>query len=118
METSDGSIIAAIITIHMPTNDAAAPGHVWPGIRIHTIDIVQPPCIGMPPMTPSRHGVLVVMTPPYAFFVASLRRAVEPLVHAPESVQSARKRGIRVVDDAVVEHERAHARPLARVGGR
>ena len=27
----------------MPRNDAAAPGHVCPGIRIHTIDIVQPP---------------------------------------------------------------------------
>ena len=34
----------------MPRNDAAAPGHVWPGIRIHVIDIVQPPGIGMPPI--------------------------------------------------------------------
>ena len=32
----------------MPRNDTAAPGHVWPGIRIHAIDIVQPPGIGMP----------------------------------------------------------------------
>ena len=45
-----GSIIAAIITTHMARNDAAAPGHVWPGIRIHVIDIVQPPGIGMPPI--------------------------------------------------------------------
>src|SRR5439155_511699 len=30
----------------MPRNDAAAPGHVCPGIRIHAIDIVQPPGIG------------------------------------------------------------------------
>ena len=28
--TKDGSIIAAIITIHMPRKDAAAPSHVWP----------------------------------------------------------------------------------------
>src|ERR1700704_6388728 len=34
----------------MPRNDAAAPGHVCPGIRIHTIDIVQPPGIGISPI--------------------------------------------------------------------
>ena len=34
----------------MPRNDAAAPGHVCPGIRIHAIDIVQPPGIGIPPI--------------------------------------------------------------------
>src|SRR5262249_2803545 len=49
MGTRDGSIIATIITTHMPRNDIAAPGHVWPGIRIHAIDIVQPPGIGIPP---------------------------------------------------------------------
>ena len=32
----------------MPMNVAAAPGHDWPGIRIHAIDIVQPPGISMP----------------------------------------------------------------------
>jgi hypothetical protein len=50
MGTSDGSIIAIIITTHMPTNDVAAPGHVCPGIRIHAIDIVQPPGIGISPI--------------------------------------------------------------------
>ena len=40
--------------------------------------------------------------------------AVEPLVHTPEAVQSARISGIGVVDDAIFEHERAHARPVAR----
>src|SRR5256885_10429093 len=50
MGTKDGSIIATIITTHMPRNDAAAPGHVCPGIRIHAIDIVQPPGIGIPPI--------------------------------------------------------------------
>src|SRR5688572_24626179 len=34
----------------MPRNDAAAPDHVCPGIRIHAIDIVQPPGIGIPPI--------------------------------------------------------------------
>src|SRR5258705_9254375 len=48
--TRDGSIIATIITTHMPTNVAAAPGHVWPGIRIHAIAIVQPPGIGISPI--------------------------------------------------------------------
>src|SRR5688572_23953114 len=50
MGTKDGSIIATIIAIHMPRNDAAAPGHVCPGIRIHAIDIVQPPGIGISPI--------------------------------------------------------------------
>jgi hypothetical protein len=35
------------MTIHMPTNDAAAANHVWAGVRIHAMDIVQPPGIGI-----------------------------------------------------------------------
>src|SRR6202158_689676 len=50
MGTKDGSIIATIITDHMPRNDSAAPGHVCPGIRIHAVDIVQPPGIGISPI--------------------------------------------------------------------
>src|SRR5215468_7207142 len=61
--------------------------------------------------------VLVVTTPPCARFVAPFRRAVEPLVHAPKAVQSAPIGGVGVVDDAVLERERAHAGPLARVRG-
>src|SRR5437870_13627151 len=34
----------------MQRNDDAAPGHVCPGIRIHAIDIVQPPGIGISPI--------------------------------------------------------------------
>jgi hypothetical protein len=34
----------------MPRNDAAASGHVCPGIRIHTIDIIQPPGIAISPI--------------------------------------------------------------------
>ena len=48
-------------------------------------------------------GVLVVAAPPDARLVAPLGCAVEPLVHAPEAVHSARIGGIGVVDDAVLE---------------
>src|SRR5262249_18252578 len=34
----------------MPRNDTAAPGQVCPGIRIHAIDIVQPPGISISPI--------------------------------------------------------------------
>src|SRR5437667_4622781 len=60
--------------------------------------------------------VLVVAAPPDAGLVASPRGAVEPLVHAPETVHSARIGGIGVVDVAVLERKRAHAWPLAYVG--
>src|SRR5262249_20318967 len=71
-----------------------------------------------PPRSPLR--VLIVVAPPEpgSLLVASLRRSIEPLVHVPEAVQSARVGGVGVVDDAVVEGERAHARPLACVRGR
>jgi hypothetical protein len=48
MGDNDGNIIATIITTHMPMNDAAASGHVCPGICIHTLDIVPLPAIGIP----------------------------------------------------------------------
>ncbi|WP_322787093.1 hypothetical protein [Paraburkholderia dilworthii] len=47
---TDGSIIAIIMTIHMPTNDAATAGHVCPHMGIHIIDKVQPPGIGISPI--------------------------------------------------------------------
>src|SRR5687768_11144796 len=59
MGTRDGSIIATIITTHMARNDAAAPGHVCSGIRIHAIDIVQPPGIGMPIADMEVHQTIV-----------------------------------------------------------
>src|SRR5205809_696045 len=62
--------------------------------------------------------VFVVAAPPHTGgFIAALGRAVEPLIHAPKGVQSARKSGISVVNDAVLERERAHARSLANVRG-
>src|SRR5947209_19866881 len=48
MGRCDGSIIAAIITTHIARNEAVASIQVCPGIRIHIIDIVQPPGIGIP----------------------------------------------------------------------
>src|SRR5206468_6864480 len=62
--------------------------------------------------------VLVVAPPPDSRLVAPLGGAVEPLIHAPEAIQSTRIGRIGMVDDAVLDHERAHARPLARVGER
>src|SRR2546426_3543333 len=61
--------------------------------------------------------VLVVAAPPDTGLVAPPGGAVEPLVHAPEAVHAARIGGIGVVNDAVLEHEGAHARPLATIGG-
>src|SRR6185295_7656053 len=61
MGTRDGSIIATIITTHMPRKVAAAPGHVCPGIRIHVIDIVQPPGIGISSIVMDVHQTIVTM---------------------------------------------------------
>src|SRR6516162_7707146 len=60
-------------------------------------------------------AVLVVAAPPIAVLVAPLGGAVKPLVRAPQSVQSASIGGVSVVDDAVLEDERAHTRFLACV---
>src|SRR5207249_10922912 len=53
--------------------------------------------------------------PPDARLVAPLGCAIEPLIHSPETVHSARICGISVINDAVLERERAYARALARV---
>ena len=50
MGSKDGSIIATIITTHIPMNDAAAADQVRPGICIQAIDMVQPPGIAIPPI--------------------------------------------------------------------
>jgi hypothetical protein len=64
MGTSDGIIIATIITIHIPRKDIAIPDHVCPGIRIHAIDIVQLPGIGIPPIADMDvHQAVVTTTP-------------------------------------------------------
>src|SRR5262245_48408729 len=68
------------------------------------------------PRPRSARVVLVVAPPPDARLVTPPGRAVEPLVHAPEAVHSARVTGIGVAEGAVLERERAHAGPLPRVG--
>ena len=54
---------------------------------------------------------------PQPRFIPPIRCPVEPLVHSPERVEAARVGGVCVVDDAVGECERAHARSLAGIGG-
>src|SRR5947199_1197782 len=78
------------------------------------------------PVAGLSHGSLAVVfvVPPepvervvvVAGFVAPPRRAVEPLVHAPEAVEPARVGGVGVVDDDVLEREPAPARRLTRFG--
>ena len=54
-------------------------------------------------------AVLVVAAPPEATLVTAQWRSVEPLVHAPQAIQSALVRRVGVVDDAVLEREHAQA---------
>src|SRR6187549_472340 len=73
----------------MLRNAAAVPGHVWPGIRIHIIDIVQPPGIGIPPMADiDRHHVIVsAALPTYSSaptFSSRHSTSPEPAARSPE----------------------------------
>jgi len=43
--STDGIIMATIIASHINWKLTADPNHVWPRIRVHIIDIVQPPGI-------------------------------------------------------------------------
>src|SRR5438477_12845538 len=80
MGTKDGSIIATIITTHMPRNDAAAPGHVCPGIRVHAIDIVQPPGIGIAPIADmDAHQTIVTAVLTAKSSVETPKKATMPL---------------------------------------
>ena len=45
--TAEGSIIATIIASHMSRKLVADEAQVCPGIRIHIMDIVQPPGISI-----------------------------------------------------------------------
>src|SRR5207248_9847224 len=81
-------------------------------------EISSPAAAPRQPRLRSALVVLVVAAPPDARLVTPLGCAVEPLVHAPEAVQSACIGGIGMVDVAVLAHERAHARPIAMERGR
>src|ERR1700681_953304 len=86
--------------------------------------LLSPPVL-IPPSArlPSVIVVLVVPTIEVegvalgALLVSPERRSVEPLVHPPERVEPARIGGVRVVNDAVLERERAHPWPFPRVRG-
>jgi hypothetical protein len=71
----------------MPRNDAAAPGHVCPDIRIHAIDIVQPPGIAISPMADiGAHQTIVPAALAAKSSAATARkRRLEPSLtrHAP-----------------------------------
>src|ERR1700738_3604255 len=67
--------------------------------------------------SPHHPIIPVVVTPPDALFVAPFRGAVEPLVHAPESVQSTGIGRIGMIDDVVLVNESAETGPLAHIGG-
>src|SRR6266545_5453560 len=56
--------------------------------------------------------VLIAPSEPDPGLVASLRRPIEPLIHAPEGIQAPRIGGVRVVDDTVLEREGAHSLSL------
>jgi hypothetical protein len=45
---ADGIIMTTIIANHMSRKLRPDPNQVWPGIRIHIIDIVHPPGISIP----------------------------------------------------------------------
>src|SRR3569832_1518437 len=62
-------------------------------------------------------AVLVVTAPPDAPLVAPQRGAIQPLVHAPQAVQTTRVRRVGVVHGAAVAHEGAHPGPLADARG-
>jgi hypothetical protein len=58
----------------MTINTAAVPGHDWPGIRVHTVDNVHPPGIGIPPIAVmARHRVTV------AFALKAKSKAANPM---------------------------------------
>jgi hypothetical protein len=71
MGTRDGSIMATIITIHIPMKAAAAPGQVCPGILIHAMDMVQSPGIDMPPDMDAHQEIVTQV-------LATKRRALVP----------------------------------------
>src|SRR6266850_4624829 len=77
----------------------------------HSINLSRPRLIAREISRRHRSAlvVLVVAAPPGARLIAPPGCAVEPLVHAPEAVQPARVRRVGVVDDAILERERAHA---------
>ena len=81
MGTSEGSIIATIITSHIPRNAIAAPNHDCPGMSIHVIDMAQPPGIRIPPdMDPHHSHVPTALATKSSAVVARNARSVRVAV--------------------------------------
>src|SRR5690349_22111859 len=120
----------------MPTKAAEAPSQSCPGMTIQGmpgIDGIEPHQASVTAALPRNSSaaatskvaavlsglrILIVALPPDAVLVASQRRAVQPLVHAPQAVEAARVGRVGVIDHAVLERERAHAGAVARERGR
>ena len=130
--TKHGSIIATIITTHIPMKEAPAAGQVCPGIRIHIIDIVHPPGIDISPIADiDAHQTIVpaalaaktnAETPRKAYWEArseSMRRELSPIPVASTTVipwlSPNWKARFSARGSQVVRMPRLQARPL---GGR
>src|ERR1041385_1697814 len=62
-------------------------------------------------------SVFIMSVPPEtAVLVPAFGSAIEPLVHSPESVETSGISGVGVINDPVLERERAHAGTFADVG--
>jgi hypothetical protein len=75
----------------MAMNEAAAPGHVCFGIRIHAIDIVQPPGIGIPVAAidePHKTVVAVLAVKSSAVTPAKAPPVPRPEIRPKENLQS------------------------------
>src|SRR5262245_53332170 len=90
MATSEGNIIAAIISSHMARNAAAADASDCPGMRIHAIDMLQPPGIGMPPLNDA-HQTTVVAAVRAKVTAPQARRAVSGRRPAPSPNAEAKR---------------------------
>src|SRR5689334_9680996 len=85
-------------------------------MRAHRPWIVSPGQ-GVTPGLASALSVFIVAFPPGSGFIAPPGCAIEPLISAPQAVQTPRIRGIGVIDDAVLARERAQPRPLTHERG-
>ena len=86
---------------------------------VRTAGTVQTQGCGLPrrPLTRALRALVFVVAaePPVAVLVAPERRAVEPLVHPPNRIEPAAVRRVCMVDDAVLQHERAQSGAFAHV---
>ncbi len=76
--------MAIIIASHMPQNIANAPPVVCPGIRIHTMDMLQPPGMGMAP--DMVRVCVIVMSAKKTNTAAAATRALAPRISAGDAV--------------------------------